>query len=98
MDPACLKHCLSEEERRRFHDEGYLVVPNALDRPTIDRLVAAVDRIDARERTPAYGSERLLSFANFLPEDDAFLELIDWPRTFPKVWSILGWNIYVYHT
>src|SRR5205814_3343636 len=23
---------------------------------------------------------------------------IDWPRIFPKVWGILGWNIYVYHT
>jgi hypothetical protein len=22
----------------------------------------------------------------------------DWPRVFPKVWGILGWNIYVYHT
>jgi ectoine hydroxylase-related dioxygenase (phytanoyl-CoA dioxygenase family) len=39
-----------------------------------------------------------LSFTNFLPEDDAFVELIDWPRTFPKVWGILGWNIHVYHT
>jgi ectoine hydroxylase-related dioxygenase (phytanoyl-CoA dioxygenase family) len=24
--------------------------------------------------------------------------LIDLPTTFPKVWGILGWNIYVYHT
>jgi ectoine hydroxylase-related dioxygenase (phytanoyl-CoA dioxygenase family) len=51
-----------------------------------------------QERTPAHGKERLLSFSNFLPEDDAFVELIDWPHVFPKVWGVLGWNIYVYHT
>jgi ectoine hydroxylase len=98
MDSACLNYCLTEEERRSFQEQGYLIVPNALDRPTVDRLIAAVDRIDGRERTPSHGPERLLSFTNFLPEDDAFVELIDWPRTFPKVWGILGWNIYVYHT
>ncbi len=64
----------------------------------IERLITAVDRVDARERTPRHGRDRLLSFANILPEDEAFVELIDWPRTFPKVWGILGWNIYVYHS
>jgi hypothetical protein len=98
MHPSCLQHCLSAAERRSFQDQGFLVVPDALDLPMLDRLLAAVDRIDRRERTAAHGTERLLSFTNFLPEDDAFLELIDWPRTFPKVWGILGWNIHVYHT
>jgi hypothetical protein len=91
MDSACLTHCLTDEERRHFERDGYLVVAGALDRPTMDRLIAAVDRIDRRERTPAHGAEKLLSFTNFLPEDDAFVDLIDWPRTFPKVWGILGW-------
>ena len=62
------------------------------------RLIAAVDRVDARERTASHGKDRLLSFANILPEDEAFVDLIDWPRIFPKVWGLLGWNIYVYHT
>src|SRR5690242_8710770 len=89
---------LTDDERRFFNEQGYLIVPDALDRPMIDRLIHAVDRVDARERTPKFGSERLLSYANILPEDDAFVDLIDWPRVFPKVWGILGWNIYVYHT
>jgi ectoine hydroxylase-related dioxygenase (phytanoyl-CoA dioxygenase family) len=94
----CLQYRLTEEERRQFQQQGYLVVPEALDRFTNDRLIAAVDRVDARERTPTNPQDLLLSFTNILPEDDAFLSLIDWPRTFPKVWGILGWNISVYHT
>ncbi|MBM4072533.1 MAG: phytanoyl-CoA dioxygenase family protein [Planctomycetes bacterium] len=98
MDPACLRFSLTEAERQRFQEEGFLVVPEALDRAAVDALIAVVDRIDARERTPSHGQSRLLSFANFLPEDDLLVDLIDCPRVFPKVWGILGWNIYVYHT
>ncbi len=98
MDSSCLSYCLTDQERRSFAEQGYLVVPDALDRGTIDRLIAAVDRVDARERHPGHGRDRLLSFANILPEDAAFVDLVDWPRIFPRVWGILGWNIYVYHT
>jgi ectoine hydroxylase-related dioxygenase (phytanoyl-CoA dioxygenase family) len=98
MDPACLRFALTEAERRHLNEHGYLVVPEALDRRMLERLSAAVDRVDARERTAAFGRERLLSFSNILQEDDAFVELTDWPPLFPKVWGLLGWNIYVYHT
>src|SRR5437868_5106749 len=98
MNPACLQFRLTEDERQTFAEQGFLVVRSALDAGAIDRLIAAIDRVDARERTPEHGRDRLLSFANILPEDDAFLDLIDCAATFPKVWGILGWNIYVYHT
>ncbi len=98
MDPTCLQFSLTPEERGHLHEQGYLVVPDAMDRSTTARLVAAVDRVDARERAPSHGRDRLLSYANILPEDDAFVDLIDWPRIFPKVWGLLGWNIYVYHS
>jgi ectoine hydroxylase len=98
MDSACLSFCLTEEERRHFEEQGFLVVPEALDRSACERLITAVDRVDARERAAGFGKDRLLSFSNILPESDAFLDLVDWPRTFPRVWGVLGWNIYVYHT
>lgn len=98
MDQTSLRHSLAAEERQQFQEQGYLVVPDALDRATCDRLIAAVDRVNARERTPEFGHERLLSFSNILPEDPSFVDLADWPCVFPKVWGILGWNIYVYHT
>ena len=68
MDSACLPFCLTEDERRHVHEQGYLVVPDALDRAMLDRLTAAVDRVDARERTGSFGRDRLLSFANILAE------------------------------
>jgi hypothetical protein len=72
-------------------------VENALDADTIERLIPAVDRIDARERS-AENRRKLLSFPNIVHEDPAFVDLIDQPTTFPKVWGILGWNIYLYHS
>lgn len=98
MDPSCLQFSLTAAERQRFNEVGYLVVADALSRSMLARLIAAVDRVDARERTASHGAEKLLSFANILPEDDAFVDLLDLPPIFPKVWGILGWNIYVYHT
>ena len=98
MNPSCAQFHLTDEERKQFDDTGFLVVQNAVDRDTTERLIRAVDKVDARERAPTHGRDRLLSFANILQEDDAFVDLIDCPRVFPKVWGILGWNIYVYHT
>jgi ectoine hydroxylase-related dioxygenase (phytanoyl-CoA dioxygenase family) len=97
MTPECLEHRLSPDERAFFETNGYLIVENALDAATVSRLVPAIDRIDARERTPET-RERLLSFPNILHEDSAFLDLVDCATTLPKVWGILGWNIYCYHS
>lgn len=97
MNPDCLAHRLTEEERRFFETSGYLVVHDALDPAMNDRLLAVVDRVDARERT-AENRGKLLSITNVVHEDPALVDLIDWPTTFPKVWGILGWNIYLYHS
>ena len=98
MNASCLRYCLSDDERQHFLEHGYLVVADALDEAETARLISAVDRVDGRERAAGHGPDRLLSFSNILPEDEAFVDLVDWPRTFPKVWGILGWNVYVYHT
>ena len=97
MNPDCLSFRLTPEEREFFETSGYLIIENALDAATTDRLRAAVERIDARERT-AENQRKLLSVTNVVHEDPAFVELIDLPTTFPKVWGILGWNIHLYHS
>lgn len=97
MDTACLIHRLTGEEREFFNTNGYLVVENALGDEMTDRLIDVVDRVDARERT-AEQRGKLLSVTNIVPEDEALIDLVDWPATFPKVWAILGWNIYLYHS
>lgn len=97
MDPACMLHRLTSEERKFFQENGYLVVPDALDVATNAKLLAVVDRIDARERS-ADNRGKLMSVTNVVHEDESFVHLIDLPTTFPKVWGILGWNIYLYHS
>jgi ectoine hydroxylase-related dioxygenase (phytanoyl-CoA dioxygenase family) len=97
MDPSCLDHCLTDFERSFFDEQGYLVIEDALDPASVARLTEIVGRIDKRERTPELG-DKLLSVTNILYEDPALLDLVDLPTVFPKVWGVLGWNIYSYHS
>ncbi|MEQ8785471.1 MAG: phytanoyl-CoA dioxygenase family protein [Pirellulaceae bacterium] len=97
MHPDCLSHVLTDAEREFFQTNGYLIVDGALDDAMTARLIDVVDRVDARERGAEHQG-RLLSVANVVHEDEALVELVDWPTTFPKVWGILGWNIYLYHS
>jgi len=80
-----------------FETNGYLVIQNALDPQTNSHLLSAVDRVDRRERT-SENCQKLLSITNIVHEDPALVNLIDCPTTFPKIWGILGWNIYLYHS
>lgn len=99
MNPACLEHCLTESERREFDENGFLIIEDALPPALIRDLIAVVDRLDAEYRPLlGRGPHELLSLRDFIGKDDLFLELLDWPRTFPKVWGILGWHIQLYHT
>ncbi|TVQ04839.1 MAG: hypothetical protein EA381_00050, partial [Planctomycetaceae bacterium] len=97
MDARCLEHVLTDEEREFFNTQGYLTVENALEPEATDRLIKVVDRIDERERIHDRRGT-LMSFANIIHEDDAFVDLLDLPATLPKVWGVLGWNIYLYHS
>jgi ectoine hydroxylase len=97
MDPSCLAHRLTAEERTLFETHGYLIVENAIPSDLLQRLIAVADRVDSRERTPAMAG-KLLSKANVVQEGDAMVDLLDLPTVFPKVWGILGWNIYLYHS
>jgi ectoine hydroxylase len=76
-----------------FERDGYVVVENALDADAIAHLAEAVDRV-WREERPDGSALHLLGF---LGRDTAFIDLIDHPTTFPLVYGLLGWNIYVYH-
>ena len=97
MNPNCLEHILTDAERGFFNTQGYLVVENALEPEMCERLIDVLDRVDARERTESLKG-RLLSVPDVMGEDDALVDLVDWRTTLPKVWGILGWNIYLYHS
>lgn len=97
MDPACLEHCLTGDERRAFNETGLLMLEDALSPQHVAALTGRVDEIYARRLAEGHDPHKSLFFPNFIPEDDLFLDLVDYPRVLPKVWGILGWNIYLYH-
>ena len=84
MNIECLQHCLTEEERARFERDGFTVVDNALPASIVADLNEVVDRTGPGD--------------DFFGKNELFLELVDWHRTFPKVFGILGWNIHSYYT
>jgi ectoine hydroxylase len=97
MDPGCLQHCMTDEQRDFFDQEGYLIVEDALDADMIARLTEVGDRVDLQEREHlGLEPNQLLSKFRTIIEDDLFLELLDWPKTFPLIWDILGWNVQHY--
>ena len=98
MDTKCLDYCLTEAERLAFEQDGYFIVENVIDTDQIEKLIELTDRLDSAHRVKkgtAPGDRSL--FMDFIGKDKAYIELVDWYRTFPKVWGILGWNIQLYH-
>ena len=96
MDAACLNHRLTSEERRQFDERGCFIVRNALPPDLATRLADATDRLDAENRLP--GDTRPINHLDCIGYDDAFLELLDWPKTIARVIDILGWHIQLYHS
>ncbi len=97
MDPSCLQHRLTDAERREFNETGLLTIENALSAEHVTALTAATDRVFEHGLTNGADPRKALFYPNFIPDDPGFADLVDYPRVFPKVWGILGWNIYLYH-
>jgi ectoine hydroxylase len=97
MDTACLQYLLTNDEKRQFNEEGYLVVEDALAPDQVTHLTALSDSIHARKVAEGFDPKKALFYPNFIPDDPAFAALVDYPKTLPKVWGLLGWNIYLYH-
>ena len=100
MDADCLRHALTRGERQAFERDGYLHVKGAL---TQDHAAELVDVIDCLHRDGRLvegetyaGVTNRVQHLNAVGLDRAFADLIDHPTTFPKVWAILGCNIFMH--
>lgn len=92
-------HLLSPAEKAAFDANGWFVVENALSGDDVDRLNAAMARCEREARDGDAGAaEKRLNQHDLVERDPAFLDLIDWPTTFPKVFGLMGWNIQLFHT
>src|SRR5437763_6939903 len=85
---------LDDDRRRLFEATGFLVVEDALPAALTARLrERALALHQADLRAGKVGPHDFWELRHCLPADEAFLELIDWPATFPLVVDLLGWNI-----
>ncbi len=87
---------LSEEQRRQFYDEGYLIVRNVLDEAAISSLITAGDKLlatDQRFNRFVTGGGIYDGFRNCITMDDAFIPLLTNPVTLPLVIQLLGSNL-----
>jgi ectoine hydroxylase len=98
MDTSCLPNSLTDEERRTFNETGYLIVENALSAEQVKALTVEVDRISERKYSEGHDPLKALFYTDFIKDHQLFLDLVDYGKILPKVWGILGWNIYMYHT
>ena len=106
LDERHLQHQITEEQLSALNTEGYFIVEDAL---PIELVIDLEQRIDAiykvhldAEYDP-YSKRQMTAndnffYPNFLGKDQTFVNVLDWYKTFPKVWGILGWNIYSYHS
>jgi ectoine hydroxylase-related dioxygenase (phytanoyl-CoA dioxygenase family) len=90
---------MSADERERFERDGYLVVPGVLNADEIAIGREALDRVYAQAKRDgtltSTGSLHQLSAVTSCPE---LAFLLDHPIAFKYIWSMLGWNVHVYHS
>ncbi|MEJ7653993.1 MAG: phytanoyl-CoA dioxygenase family protein [Chloroflexia bacterium] len=97
MDVEYLEHRLTEDQRREFDETGVLMVEDALSPEQVADLTRSVDDVYGDALAGGYDPAKSYFKGNFIPDDPKFVELVDYPMILPKVWGILGWNIYLYH-
>lgn len=90
---------MTAADRAKFERDGYMIIRGVLGPDEVTHYAAALDQVYLSEtragRLAPGGPMHLLSAVANCPE---MVDLIDHPGTFPLVWSILGWNIHIYHS
>src|SRR5262245_26146768 len=92
-----LQYQLTAEEKQTFNETGMLMIEDALSPEHVAALTTASDQISDRKFAEGADPKKALFYPNFIPDNPIFADLVDYEKVFPKVWGILGWNIYLYH-
>jgi ectoine hydroxylase-related dioxygenase (phytanoyl-CoA dioxygenase family) len=96
-DPA--PYALTPGERSQFEQDGFLIVPDALDESTLADTRRAAEERDERYRSQdGIGPHHVLNAHDLVGTEPIWLELVDQPTTFVKVLGIMGWHIQLFHT
>lgn len=89
---------VTDEQRRRFNEEGYLIVPDVLDTETIEALTIAGDLLissDRKDKRQRKADGLFDGFRNCLSLDDAFIPLLAQPTILPLVLQLMGPNLHL---
>ena len=90
---------MTPEQRAAFDRDGYLIIRGALGPEEAAAAREAVDRVYATAaRTGSLGPDGSMHLLSAVANCPDVAGLIDHPATFSYVWSVLGWNIHVYHS
>jgi ectoine hydroxylase len=90
---------LTPEQREAFDRDGYILIRGALDQNEVEHYARVLDKVYEEEkaagRLSPEGAMHKLSAVTSCPEMAA---LLNHPKTFHYVWSMIGWNFHVYHS
>jgi hypothetical protein len=90
---------MTPEQREQFDEYGYLTLPGVLAPDEVSHYTAALGRVYERAAAAGElgpdGALHRLSAVTACPELSG---LVDHPRVLPLVWSLLGWNVHIYHS
>lgn len=93
---------LKPEQRRSFAEDGFLVVPNALSKETVEHLVEAGDRLaEPLLRRPEMTGRPEYNHLDLRPgllREAALFDLVDNSSTVPLVVQLLSPNIHLHST
>jgi ectoine hydroxylase len=90
---------LSQPERVQFDRDGYVIVPDALSGAEVQRARSAVGSAYAKARSAGrLNTTHAMHELSAVTTAPGLAFLIDHPSTLRYVWSLLGWNVHVYHS
>jgi len=89
---------LTKEERQLFHDQGYVVVKNALNKDRLEEVNKVVDSVyEEEEAAGNLLANDWLHLQGAAVRNKTFTELLETDGTFRWIWGLLGWNIQTHH-
>src|SRR5690349_4221983 len=90
---------MTAAQREQFERDGYLVIRNALTPTEVDFYREALDAVyDAQVVLGLVKPGAAMHLINAIEHCPDAVALIDHPSVFPLVWSVLGWNVHIYHS
>lgn len=85
---------LTSDQKQFVDDNGYLLIKNALPSDVVAEIDAAVDEVYAKqEEAGNLEGGGKLNLRNCITQHEAFLQLLDWHKSFPYACGVLNWNI-----